>query len=86
MIVIIVDIPMERVSVQIMGKHATDVVGKTTLRRNADKSPTDPVGDPRKIMVQEGQIGPKEINVHTDVVCMKYMRIVIVMMTMLWRT
>ena len=33
MIVIIVDIPMERVSVQLMEKYATDVVRKTTLRR-----------------------------------------------------
>ena len=53
-----------------MGKYATDVVGKTTLRRNSDKGQADPVRDLslRQDVTHEGQIGPKE-NADTNVMC-----------------
>ena len=80
MIVIIVDIPIVRVSVQHLENCATDVVRKITLRKNADPVIVDL--SLSQDMTQEGQIGPKEIEViHTGAVYMEYALKKVVMTT-----
>ena len=68
--VIFVFVPMVRVAVQLMGKYAIDVVGKTTLKKNADK-----------IGLVDTRVSIPDLtrniqNVHIDAMYMKLMRIV----------
>ena len=64
-----VDVPMGRVSVQILAKNAIDVVERTTLRKNAD--PRRDLVSLSQGMTQGGKVGPMEENAHTDAMCMK---------------
>ena len=66
--------------VQHMVRLAINVVRKTILELYAD-----PVGDPRKIVIQEGQIGSKETDVCTSVMCMKFAEMTVIMMTTQYR-
>ena len=83
MTVIIVDVPMVRVSVQHSEECVTDVVRKITLRKSADPVVDQKAVDLSQDMAQEDLIGTKE-NAHTDVICMKFVEKNVMMMT--WRT